>query len=634
VYVAKVKDVLVGLPPTGAEVQAVEADPAALGVLVDGWMALPEYAQKMMRFFQLAFQQTQITSNDFADQVHGLIGMNPSTTPLILQNVTESFARTMVALTSQGHPFTEAMTTQQLMMTTALKEFYAYLDTVEINDDGATFDHFRQQFRTAQIEAEAAQGPIPISETLDPTSPNFMHWYDPDVATAEAQIPGCHTDPFLLETQALTLHWLLLGSLDGRKLASGMLCPVYAGSAGATQFLESDFSDWTMVTIRRAGSGESTTAFYDLPSLRKAQELVLSMPRAGFFSTPAFFANWQTNVSNQMRVTLHQALIVATGSSIDGTDKTYPTGTPGLDAAHASQADCFACHKILDPSRSILSATWSWNYHNQQDPTWIAQPGIFAFRGVVQPVSSLTDFANALATHPLVAPGWTQKLCYYVNSAPCDESDPEFQRIATLFQSSGYSWTTLVKALVRSPLTTLSAATRTTTESGETVAIARRNHLCAALAARLGLADPCGLDVVQTTGTAASTSEIVSGFPSDGYGRGAVAPILPNQPTLFFRAGVENLCATIAARVVDAAPGSAPPGAKQWSSAAPDAAIDDFVSALMGIPSSDPRASPSRVALKGHFSSALQVAGTTSTQALQSTFVVACTSPSVVSIGL
>src|ERR1700722_18602352 len=52
VYVAKVKNVLVGLPPTDAEIQAVEADPTQLGTLIDGWMALPQYQQKMLRFFE------------------------------------------------------------------------------------------------------------------------------------------------------------------------------------------------------------------------------------------------------------------------------------------------------------------------------------------------------------------------------------------------------------------------------------------------------------------------------------------------------------------------------------------------------------------------------------------------------
>ena len=81
-------------------------------------------------------------------------------------------------------------------------------------------------------------------------------------------------------------------------------------------------------------------------------------PRVGFFTTPAFFANWQTNTSNTMRVTTNQALIVATGASIDGTDTTVPSSTPGLDAAHAAPGSaCFSCHQLLDPTRSILAAS-------------------------------------------------------------------------------------------------------------------------------------------------------------------------------------------------------------------------------------------------------------------------------------
>src|SRR5881394_150499 len=144
VYVAKVKNLLVGLAPTGDEVKSVEADPAALGALVDVWMKRPEYRKKMQRFFQLAFQQAQVTSNDFADQVYGQLGRNTATTPLLLQNIEESFARTMVELTLAGRPLTDAMTTRKLMMTTALKEFYAFLDVWEIDNLGNVFDRFRE----------------------------------------------------------------------------------------------------------------------------------------------------------------------------------------------------------------------------------------------------------------------------------------------------------------------------------------------------------------------------------------------------------------------------------------------------------------------------------------------------------
>jgi hypothetical protein len=631
VYVAKVKNVLVGLPPTDAEVKAVEADPAALGALVDGWMGRPEYKQKMMRFFQLAFQQTQVGANDFAPQVYGMLGRNASSTPLLLQNVQESFARTMVELTAGGQPLTDAMTTRRLLMTTALKELYAFLDVQQIDNEGGLQDGFRAAFRGVPIVVGAARGPIPIERTLDPASPDYMHWYDPDVATEE-KIRECQEDPIQLAPKALALHWLLLGSTGPRRLASGFVCPGFDGTARAPQLTPDDFTDWTLVTLRAPRDGEAVTPFYDLPALRRARELVLSVPRVGFFSTPAFFANWPTNVSNQMRVTINQTLIVATGTAIDGTDDTEAPGAPGLDPVHAGKAECNFCHKVMDPTRSVLAATWSWNYHRQADETLKAHPGTFAFQDVVTPVASVEEFGSVLAKHPRVGPAWVQKLCHYVSSAPCAEDDPEFQRLVSLFRDSGYSWSTLMRAHVTSPLTTYAAETATARANGEVVSVARRNHLCASLDARLGLTDACGLDVVHTHGRS-TLSDIASGLPSDAYGRGAVAPILPDDPSLFFVAGVRNICEDVAVQVVDAAPASSRT-AKQWSSRAPDAAIAGFVRDVMALPGSDPRSAPALRLLKSHYAAARRQRGTTATAALRSTFVVACQAPSAISVGL
>lgn len=621
VYVAKVKNVLVGLAPTDAEIRQVEADPAALGALVTGWMELPEYEQKMMRFFQLAFQQTQINANDFAPQVYGMLGRNAASTPLLIQNAAESFARTMVALTAHGRPLTDAMTTRQLMMTTALKELYTFLDMHHIDNEGDPFDHFRMKFRGTPIIVQA-QGPVPIEETVDPKSPRFMHWYNPDLLTEEP-LAECRQDRVMIAPSAIDLHWLLLGSLPGRRMPGNRYCPGFDGTAKGVQLTVSDFSDWTMVTLRAAAPGETATPFYDLPALRKARELPLAVPRVGFYSTPAFFANWPTNASNQMRVTINQALIVATGSSIDGTDSTMAPGTPGLDAVHARRADCFSCHKTMDPTRSILSATWSYGYNRQLDEALAAQPGMFAFRGVTEAVKNVDDFGAVLARHPLVAPAWVQKLCHYVNSGPCDEADAEFQRIVTSFRESGYAWNALVKAHVTSPLTI----------HDEVVAVSRRNHLCASLDARLGLTDTCGLDALGTR-SVGRVPDIASGLPSDAYGRGSVAPILPNDPTLFFAAGVQNICESVAVELVDPEPAPASSTRKRWSSADPDAALADFVANVMALPPSDSRAARAKELLRSHFDAALKQPGTTATEALRSAFVVACESPSAISIGL
>ena len=633
-YVAKVKNILVGLPPTDAEIKAVQADPTKLAGLIDTWMALPQYQDKMRVFFELAFQQTQVSGVDFSDQLTKQLSPNNTAAPLILQNTKESFARTVLELMAENKPFTEAMTTQRFMMTPALMELYAFIDAYQIDDAGKVADGFRQANVGLTLTVSAASGPIPFADSINPKSPNYMHFYDPDVATYGTNQPvGCTTDPLVYPPSGLTLHGLLQGSLDNLKNPSGtgQPCGARGGTAAAMMMTGDDYAAWKMVTIRAPKPGEATTAFYDLPTLRTATELVLTVPRVGFFSTPAFFANWQTNTSNEARVTVNQMLIVALGAAVDGTDTTVPKSTPGLDATHANTPACFACHQTLDPTRSILASTYSWNYHRQTETAFAQQKGMFAFQGVEKPVSNVVDLAGVLATHPLFPSAWVQKLCYYVNSTACSPDDPEFLRIVDVFKTSNFNYNALVRELLSSPIVTNASSTKSSDDHGEVVAVARRDHLCAALDNRLGFTDVCGLDAVSGKQAQQTIPEIVSGLPSDGYGRGSLAPVLPNQPTLFFRAGSENICGTVAVQVIDATKPVA--GVKQWSSAQPDAAIAEFVSLMMALPPSDPRAAPALAALTGHFTAA-KAQGATATDALRSTFVVSCLAPSAVAIGL
>ena len=634
VYVAKVKNLLVGLPPSNAELAQVVASPEALGELVDGWMQLPEYEEKMMVFFELAFQQTQISAADFADLVPPSGLGSGRAIPQLIQNVRESFARTVLALTAEGRPLTDAFTTKRLMMTPALMELYAFLDARPVNDAAQISDSFQRANPTLSIVMESARGPIPIADSIDPASPNYMHWYSPDVATATYTDATCDgVDPIAIAPRAQALHALLYGEIPSHPGPSGS-CPARAGTAAGAQVVASDFTDWKMIDLRPPRQGEATTVFYDLPALRTQLELVLATPRVGFFSTPAFFANWPTNASNQMRVTANQALIVATGIGVDGQDATAPPATPGLDADHAAPGSvCFGCHQQLDPTRSILSSTYSWFYSPQTDAPLVAQPGLFAFQSVIAPMHTIDDFAQLLASHPRVAQAWGEKLCYYVNSAPCNPIDPEFLRILDRFTGSGGSWTTLVRELVASPITTNTAPTATAATNGAVIAVARRDHLCAALDHRLGFVDICQLDATLTGRATSAIAQIISGMPSDGYGRGASIPVLPNQPTVFYRAGLENVCAAVAQLVVDAAPSASQPGARQWTSAEPDAAVADFVATVMGLPAGDARAPGATTILSSHFAAAV-AAGAAPKDALRSTFVAACLSPSFIGIGL
>jgi hypothetical protein len=622
-YVAKVKNVLVGLPMTDEELRAVEADARALGELVEHWMTLPEYRAKMLRFWQLAFQQTQLAYDDYSDQVYPKqLGPNAATYPRLLANLGESFARTVMALVDEGRPFIEATWTDRYMMTPALMELHAFLDAYHVDEDGALYDRVLAANPMVTIRLDAV--PIPIEQTLDPASPNYMHWFDPDIADPNVRSSnpvGCADAPYAFTARALTLHWILYGSIDNRYAPNGARCLSAPGSEKAPQVVDSDFTAWRMVRVRAPAQGEEPTQFWNLPKLRASSELVLATERAGFFSTPAFQANWKTNKSNQMRVTANQALIVATGAAVDVDDTTPLASTPGLDAEHSDPTlGCLSCHRLLDPTRSILTASWTSSYHDQLDAKKQAEKGIFAFRGVVRPVANVADFGKALGTHPLFAKAWVQKLSYWASSAAFDADDPELARIASAFEASGFSWPVLVRELMTSPFTTHAAKTKSTALRDPVVSVARRDHLCAAWSERLGLENACG-------GFDPTVAAIAKGLPSDGYGRGSLAPLLPNAPTLFYRAGTENACTFIAARVVDAA------GTHRWSSADPGPAIADFVHVVMGVPAADKRAATFERILNEHFRAAID-AHATRTDALRSTFVVACSSPPATGIGL
>jgi hypothetical protein len=607
------------------------------------------YAEKMLVFFKLATQQTQVAITAFSDQAFpGQLDVNGATSPLLVQNATESFARTMIAEVVTGsQPLTQVATTRTFMMTTALMEAYAFIDAWQVGDAGKVTDSFAKA--NPQLVLTVGSAKVAIGDSVDSSSTNFMHWTDPDMADggayslAKNQGAGCATDPITYPASGLALHYLLYGAIAGHTVA-GVRCLQFGGSKVAPQIGNAanggadDFDDWRMVTVRQPMPGEATTAFYDLPTLRSATTLVLDLPRVGFFTTPAFFANWQTNVSNTMRVTANQALIVALGAMVDGTDSTRaPNGPgglpPGLETSHAGPGSpCFGCHQLLDPTRSILSSTYSWYYHTQDTSSLVSEKGEFAFQGVVAYPQTIFDFANTLATHPLFGQAWVQKLCQYTNSQSCETNDPEFQRIVGDFQTAGYSWNALVVDLLSSPLTTGAVATQTTTDEGVTVAVARRDHLCAALNFRLGIDDLCAL-LPTTSPVSTAVAQIASGLPSDGYGRGAVSPVLPNAPTLFYRSGTENMCIAIAQLVVDVA-ANKQVSKRTWSSSNPTQAITDFTEIVAGLVPSDPRHAQVQSILQEHYDAALAVSGTTPTTALRSTFVAACEAPSAVTIGL
>jgi len=673
VYVAKVKNLLLGLPATEEEISAVEQDPAALKDMVDAWFVRPEAQAKLGTFFSKAFQQTQISQNDFFDQ---LSVDNLTNLPLFTQ-AQESMSRTALKTIADGKPFTDTVTTHTFMMTPTLMAFYLALDQAQVDDAGkqsisvpmpdGTLSTTQAFWLTYQPPLDPAAMPvvpnnIPLSETLDPASPNFMHFAVPSAfkcsmpqldetghVLVDANGNAMKADVAYNQRKYTSVSAAFLG-LFGYATRNYVNDPADPNGpptltipddvpadkknlyqyncSGGVAFTSPNVTAadviWRPVTVRVANAGEKLTPFYDLPTLRGIDEIVVRTPRVGYFTTPAFFANWTTNNSNQHRDTLNQALIVGLGRSINPVDKGTSTVLDnGKDGQHSDPTSpCYSCHQTMDPMRNIFRQSFTYSYHTQHDPAQVFSTASFDYLGEKAQLTSFDDFANALVEHPLYASAWAQKLCYYANSSGCSEQDPEFKRVVQAFVDSKYDFHTLLLELFSSPLVTGQAATKTWRELGETVSISRQDHFCAALTNRLQLATSLCVGITDNTTKIAVTNNI----PLDGYLRGAEAPALSTDQTPFYRGATESLCAYAAGLTVDKTK-------SRYDSTKKDAAITDFVANIMGITSADPNSAVVTQLLSEHYDAAI-TAGAKPTDALKSTFIVACLSPTSVAIGL
>ena len=134
---AKVKDVLTGLPLAGDELAAVSDDRAALRGLIDAWMGLPQFKEKMLEFWKSAFQQTQLDVTDLDEQLRlDSADVNRADQRRMLTSVEESFTRTVMALVDEGRPFTETVTTTRFMLNLPLMVALSYMDAAPRNDTG------------------------------------------------------------------------------------------------------------------------------------------------------------------------------------------------------------------------------------------------------------------------------------------------------------------------------------------------------------------------------------------------------------------------------------------------------------------------------------------------------------------
>jgi len=647
--VRKVKNLLIGLAPTDDEVNVVATTGAAgLRTLITDWMAQPAFKEKMLFFFRGAFQQQGfVATEDFKMQLltNGGFDINTGALgddafPRLVQNLEDSFALTAWQLIADGRPFTEVLTTQKFMMTTGLKSLYAQ---IEMPNDARVVAAMRFTWKV-----DHSGTPIPLEDTINPASPNYLVFSDepPVVPPRTQRMPACQGMAGVVyphTTYARLFQRLLGGVPDYNDPTTGTT--ICAEHAARPYFTTQDLSDWQWVTIRPLNAGETKVVSYDLPTLRASTELALSLPRVGFYTTPSFLALWNTNDSNQHRVTANQTLLVALGASYTPENMIVPLSTAGLDANHAvTGTDCYGCHVSLDPMRQFWATQLDFNDRNDFPPRagggLAANPrpatigGAFAFGNVN------TQGANMLALGPLLgqvaatdsisrfAISFAQKLCFFANSAACSEDDPEFRRIASVFQNSNYDFLALIKEVFTSPLVTAASETLTFTQTGVTVSVSRRDQLCGALSNRLGIGDLCALYVPVPSTAQAATSKIATSVAADTFSRGAESPVTPSDPTLFYRSASELLCENVSLQAVDGAGGTS-----LYKSANLAGVLEDMVVRLMGYPPSDPRHAQAVQILQGHYDAAV-AAKNTVTNALRSTFTLACESPTALSIGL
>jgi hypothetical protein len=674
--VRKVKNLLIGQAPTDDDVALVtQSGAAGMQQLISTWLTTDphraSFGDKMVGFFRNVFQQTGFTpTEDFKPQLltnggfdfgpFGARAAGDDAFPRLVQNLQDSFALTAWQLVKEGRPFTETLTTNKFVMTTALKSLYIQ---TEMPADAP----FGNNNATPAWKVDFSGTPISLEQAL-----TTMTFSDEGPANGMTGFGGGRQS--CLDAGATSGDYRGTSLLFQRLLGFTPRFP-FSGNPTCFEhpskpyFTAGDLTDWAWVTINQKANAADRVPVvqpYDLPTLRQTSVLTLSLPRIGFYTTPAFLALWNTNDSNQHRVTVNQALLVALGQSFTSDAIIVPLSQEGLDATHAvAGSECNGCHKSLDPMRQFWGTQLDFNDRNDfpagnrftgaaANPRPATTGGGFAFADVNETGANLgalgplllkvTDGDSAQPLHRFSI-AMAQQLCFWANSAPCSETDPEFRRVVTQFENSSagpYNFAVLVKELFASPLVTGAKSTQSfSPENSVPISISRREHLCAALSNRLGKPDLCAQAVAVPSSTQNATKTIAASVAQDAFSRGSQIPVTPSDPTLFYRSATELLCSNIAAQVVDPTAGGG-----VYTSTDIAGAIKSMVETVMGYPPTHPAYAEAGQILQEHFDMARttstggggggrQGGGTTSaTNALRSTFILACESPTAVSIGL
>ena len=183
----KIKDLLVGMPCSDAEVNTVETmGPAGLQQLIITWETgstyQPLFQGKMIPFFRNLFQQVGFTpTDDFKPQLleNGGFDFGPLGTGAVgddvyfklVQNLQDSFAMTAWQMVKEGtEPFSDVLTTKRFVMTTGLMSLYTQIempDDEPYNFSGGANTTTKLQWKLDYVNT------IPLEDSLNPQQPQL-----------------------------------------------------------------------------------------------------------------------------------------------------------------------------------------------------------------------------------------------------------------------------------------------------------------------------------------------------------------------------------------------------------------------------------------------------------------------------
>src|SRR5689334_12890106 len=266
--VRKVKNLLTGQAPVDADLAAVTNNgPAALQGLINTWTMTPEFRDRMVFLFRNTFQQTGfVATEDFKPQLLenggldlgpiGSIAVGDDAYNRLVQNLQDSFALTAWQIIADGRPFSDVLTTRKFMMTTALKSLYLQIEMP--NDQPLRFNFGGA--KKLQWKVDYSGTPIPLEDSLNPASPNYMVFSDEPPANKPLFPTGINTCQGTAgKVLPMEGYALLFQRLFGMTPRSSYLTmtPECFEHGSKPYFTTQDLSDWQWVNIRSLNSGEA-----------------------------------------------------------------------------------------------------------------------------------------------------------------------------------------------------------------------------------------------------------------------------------------------------------------------------------------------------------------------------------------